>query len=736
MNSGSTFTGAPQVPARFEVRGELGRGGMAVVYHAYDLVGERDVALKFLPPTEDEQLKKRFQREAVDLAAVYHPNIVDFYAVGESQGLEFIEMEYVDGGSLAAFARDCDSLRTLLSVFVQICDGLQHLHECGVVHRDIKPANILMTKGGSPKISDMGLARREEGRSQLTQDGALLGTASYLAPEQLMSHAVGPSADLYALGVCLFEAVTCRHPFTAEGPMAMLRAHLDEKPPSPSELLPGLPARLDKLILGLLQKNPASRPANAAEVGSELRLCLEELTPAQELLVASSPEGLLNRAGLLLDDGQAGEANRLLELAESKVGQDSTMALRLELARAKAAAVLGEATAVEQARAAVQACRNGQIKLLGQALLILGQAATAREFWDEALAALQEARELIPSSQRQLQVGLMDSLANLHEKGSMGGHPSLSRDESKRYREIAQGLARRSESVSQSSRPPSTASASTSAPLPPPISPLSQGIPTNVLPSPSVESVPKAKEQTSKRPLILLALGLASLMLAAGFGYRWWTGRPGHLEVTAEPKEAVVMIDSVRYPSPLKSEFKAGTHKIKVFAQGFKSHEESITLEPGQTMKLRANLEPASGGLNLGSTPKGAKLFLNGQARGVTPVNLEGLPPKKFKVKLVKEGYKPYEGSVEVQAGKTKNLAFAMEKKPPPPPPPAARYQAPSYSGSSGYSGGGGYSGGSSRATSSSRPSYNPPPRRNYSLPRVNIPSNVEFRRGGVKVRF
>jgi hypothetical protein len=704
---------------------------MAVVYHAYDRVGERDVALKFLPPTEDEQLKKRFQREAIDLAAVFHPNIVDFYALGESQGFEFIEMEYVDGGNLASFARDCESLRDLLQVFVKICDGLEHMHRCGVVHRDVKPANILMTRNGQPKISDMGLARREEGRSQLTQDGALLGTPSYLAPEQLMSHAVGPSADLYALGVCLFEAVTCRHPFDAVGPLAMLRAHLDQTPPTPSSVVPGLPERLDRLILAMMEKDSIHRPASAAAVAQELSVCLAELTPAQELLVASSAEGLLNRARLMLDAGHVEEAGRLLTEAEAQ-GGDQELKLRIATARSKIKLLAGHPEAVTSAQNLVAACRAGHIKLLGEALLVLGQAATAEERWEEALLALQEARDLIPSSQRELQVGLMDSLATLHEKGASVGHPSLSRDESSRFREIAQGLARRGESVSQS---PSTL---------PPLGPVP--IPASSQPSPSrdtaaslaasgaTHTVTTPPAPAASRRVTIAVVTVLGLFLLTAMAYRAWPEKPAVLEVVAEPQGAVVLIDGARFTSPHKGDLKAGVHKVKVFAQGFKAHEESVTLEPGQTMKLKANLEPASGSIKVASTPLGAKLFVNGQARGKTPVALEGLPPKKLQVKLVKEGYKHYEGTVEVQAGKTKNLTFAMVKLPPPPP-PAPRWQpAPA---ASSWSGGGGGGGRSSSSSSSSRPAprYDPPPQRSYSLP-VNIPSRVEFRAPRVKVRF
>lgn len=615
---------------------------MAVVFHAYDLVGERDVALKFLYPTSDEQLRKRFQREANDLAAVFHPNIVDFYALGESQGYEYIEMEYVDGGDLASFARQAPSLERLLEVFIKVCDGLEHIHQSGVVHRDLKPANILMTKDGEPKISDLGLARREEGRSQLTQDGALLGTASYLAPEQLMSHEVGPSADLYALGVCLFETVTQRHPFTAVGPIAMFRAHLDEKPPAPSSVANGIPPRLDRLILSLLEKDPLHRPQSAAEVAKELQACILEATSPQENLQA--------------------------------------------------------------ARENVSRFRSEQSQQLGEALLVLGQAATAAEQWEEAFQALQEARELIPSKKRELQVVLMNSLAVLHESGSGTGQPGLSKDEAKRFREIAVGLARREESLK-----------------------LEQAVVS-----------PAAPPRTRRRGGLLLVSVLMTLFLLGGVAYQAWPEKPAQLEVEADRPGAVVLVDDIRHTSPHKEELKAGTYRIKVFAQGFKPHEESVTLQPGQVIKLKVNLKPASGNLNLTSTPAGAKLFVNGQAKGKTPTELSGLVPKKLKVKLVKEGYKPYEGTVDVVAGQTQNLSFAMEKLPPPPPQPS--YLPPTAVSTS--------SGGYAPQRASSRPASAthrraPSQTRRADVPRFDVPSRIEVRAprvevGGrrVKVRF
>lgn len=303
----------PPLPPRFQVLGELGRGGMAVVYHAYDTASKRHVAIKFLPPTDDEEARRRFRREASDLAAVFHPNIVDFYALSEWEGQEFIEMEYVDGGSLSGYVKTHNSLRKILECFIGFLEGLQHIHNRGIVHRDLKPANVLVTKDGTPKISDLGLARRVEQRSQLTQQGTILGTSSYLAPEQLLSSEVGPPADLYAVGVCLFEAVTGDHPFKADNQMAMLRAHLEAEPRKPSALRPGLPKRLEGLILKLLAKEPKSRYATADRVRDELKACIQELSLVSDLATVSNIEGrsqdltrLVESAGSCVDGGGLG----------------------------------------------------------------------------------------------------------------------------------------------------------------------------------------------------------------------------------------------------------------------------------------------------------------------------------------------------------------------------------------------------------------------------------------------
>jgi serine/threonine protein kinase len=260
----------------YQIVEELGRGGMAIVYKAWQPSLERFVALKVLPAyfQHDPEFLARFHREAKSAARLSHPNIVHVYDSGESNGVHYIAMEYVDGGSLQErLAAGPISLRETQAILTQIADALDYAHDRGLVHRDIKPANILFTADGQPKVTDFGIARATDG-THLTRTGVLIGTPEYMAPEQAEGQAVDHRTDLYALGVVLYQMLTGRAPFRGTTPHATLHAVIYEAPLPPRQLAPGLPSDVEAVILKAIAKKPDERFQRGAEMAAALRKAL------------------------------------------------------------------------------------------------------------------------------------------------------------------------------------------------------------------------------------------------------------------------------------------------------------------------------------------------------------------------------------------------------------------------------------------------------------------------------
>jgi serine/threonine-protein kinase len=228
-------------PAGYAILGVLGRGGMGVVYQARQVSLKRLVALKMIlagPHAGPAELA-RFRTEAEAVARLQHPNIVQIHEVGQQAGAPFFSLEFVDGGSLAQKLRGQPLPGRQAAELVEtLARAVHHAHQRGVVHRDLKPANVLLMADGTPKVTDFGLAKRLEGDAGQTQSGAVMGTPSYMAPEQAAGKGkeVGPPADVYALGAILYECLTGRPPFRGETLMATLQQVLTEEPVPPSRV--------------------------------------------------------------------------------------------------------------------------------------------------------------------------------------------------------------------------------------------------------------------------------------------------------------------------------------------------------------------------------------------------------------------------------------------------------------------------------------------------------------------
>jgi len=314
------LTAGTVLSARYRLDAEIGRGGMGLVFRATDLKLQREVAVKVLLATlADDSARQRLQREARAAAALNHPHIVAVHDVGEDRGLPFFVMELVPGPTLGQ-ARPSD-LAEIVALALQICDALEHAHTTGIVHRDLKPDNVLFAATGdcgNIKLADLGLAIPARD-VRLTAAGAIVGTASYMAPEQALGQTVDGRADLYALGVILYELCAGRAPFTGDDPLAIISQHVHASPVPPRMRNARITPALEAVILRLLAKEPGRRFASAAETAAALENALVEPTAAADAEAAGAIVLLdaLSRGRLV---GRAKELKQSRELWRRALG--------------------------------------------------------------------------------------------------------------------------------------------------------------------------------------------------------------------------------------------------------------------------------------------------------------------------------------------------------------------------------------------------------------------------------
>src|SRR5437867_3825210 len=246
---------------------------MATVYTARRIADGAIVALKVLREQDatDVEFIERFQREAKAISELVHPHMVRVYDSGRDGTVHYIAMEYVEGANLKEYIRREGRLspERALQIAAQVCEALEFAHSHGVVHRDIKPQNILLTADGRVKVTDFGIARALSSAT-ITQTGTVLGSVQYLSPEQARGTTVGRSADLYALGVVLYEMVTGQLPFDGDSPIAIALSHVHKTPPAPSSLVSGLPERVEGVIARALMKSSSDRYRSAVEMRADL----------------------------------------------------------------------------------------------------------------------------------------------------------------------------------------------------------------------------------------------------------------------------------------------------------------------------------------------------------------------------------------------------------------------------------------------------------------------------------
>jgi eukaryotic-like serine/threonine-protein kinase len=285
----------------FRIESIVGSGAMGVVYRATNEKTARVAAVKVVSTefAQGGKIRDRFEREAEILQQFRHPNIVRFLAVGRFRGTSYLAMEFVDGSTLEKGIVERGGLPWLevVDLAIQVCDALQYAHQHGVVHRDLKPSNLMIGADGKVKLTDFGIAKDLDA-TQLTGTGRTLGTAAYMAPEQIRgSPPVSHKTDLYALGVVLYQLLVGKPPFEGTTPVVLMHSHLNEAAPRPSARIHEIPKVLDELVVNLMAKLPADRPWDAAAVGVKLSELREKVNAGAAVAMVWPKQGSGAKSG-------------------------------------------------------------------------------------------------------------------------------------------------------------------------------------------------------------------------------------------------------------------------------------------------------------------------------------------------------------------------------------------------------------------------------------------------------
>ncbi len=394
--SGRTASTQQRLGDRFVLGEEVGRGGMAVVHRAHDEVLDREVAVKLLLPhlATDDAFLARFRREARAAGALSHPNIVAVHDWGEDEDRAFLVLQLVEGASLRDVLRNRGRLRPAeaMAVLVPAAAGLQAAHDAGLVHRDVKPENLLIGTDGSVRVTDFGLARAAAEATTTFGPDVLVGSPHYLAPEAVRGGALGPRADVYALGVLLYECLVGQPPHTADTPYSIALAHVEREVPLPSARLDGLPPALDDVVRDATRREVSARTASAAAFATALRAAVDDEDGA------SAPPSLhaVTRSGPPHPPLHPDRPTPPIGTAQGRPAPGQTLVVPLDDVHTEVVAASATHGAPErpeqvtppQERAATPRRRRARwpLVVLLLALLIGGSAAGGYLLWDRVLA--------------------------------------------------------------------------------------------------------------------------------------------------------------------------------------------------------------------------------------------------------------------------------------------------------------------------------------------------------------
>ena len=601
--------GAPalQTIGRYRLLGELGRGAMGVVYRAEDPNIGRTVALKTqrldVQGEEQQELLRRLRQEARSAGVLNHPNIVTIYDAGEQDALFYIAMEYIEGTTLQSMLTGGHPLPVdqVVEVARQVCAGLDYAHARQIVHRDIKPANIMITPEGAAKIMDFGIAKTGTG---MTSAGQVLGTPSYMSPEQVKGKPLDGRSDLFSVGVILYEAVTGQKPFTGDNITTIVYKIVNEEPVPPRELDLSVHPGLNQVITRALCKNLDQRYQRGWDLARDL----------------------MNYKSLAGSGATASDSDRTVALTAEQL-QEQAAAAAMPPAEKSAAMAAGEIASGAAAAPAAE-------KSAGSAAM-------------PPLAAIQKP-PAVPTSSKILlgAVALLLVIVGVESRAVW------------RARHAPTSTVVAEKSVAPAAAPPSAATTAPSTPNTGATAagstqpPAGAAAATAAKPSPANPKKSRVKDSEIATDTVTIASPAAPAAVT------------GQLRILSVPLGAAVNVDGKAQGStPITlPEMSPGVHTVTLTKAGYRAETRNIDVERGKRAQISAVLVSSLANITVNSTPAGASVLVDGTETGkLTPAQVQ-VPEGSHKITLKMQGWRNAETNVTLKPGETYNYAPELSR--------------------------------------------------------------------------
>ena len=650
---------------RYQVVRELGRGSMGVVYEGFDPVIGRKVAIKTmltegLTSQEFQEFRARFQREARAAGVLSHPNIVSVFDYGEDSGILYLIMEYLEGKSLEKLVEGQNILpiETIIPMYGQVCNALDHAHQNGIVHRDIKPANIMVLGNGLVKVTDFGIAKMVS--MGMTQAGQVLGTPNYMSPEQVKGRQIDGRSDIFSLGIILYDLVTGEMPFGGENITTIIYKIINENPIPPRELDATIHPGLSYVICKALAKSPEERYQTCRELADDLKnfkyLGGPAAPSATMILKARALQSTdLERAAATPVESPTppiapAEPARIAPIQQPSPGQAPVQ-------------VIASAPAYQIPHASPVVWTL--MTLLG--VVILGILGGAGYFY------LHKGKPQVASPPvGQLHVESNVPGARISVDGQSGPDwvtPCTIPDLSAGSHQVVvskEGYDNYQQAVTIEGGKTNSVNASLPAQAPEPPSKTLAEKPA------AGKGMPSTKESRTSGLIPVRSPGGggpgatplpsasgggpgATPLPSARGGGLGATPQMGQLLVTANVAGAKISLDGSSEPdwvTPYSSTINrpAGTHQVVVSKEGYGDYQQSVTIEGGKTATVNAQLSEASGEVLVITTPPGLEVLIDGKLIGPSPVRVT-VAAGSHKYTVRRQGWEPYEGTFTVSSG-------------------------------------------------------------------------------------